>query len=93
MILHDERNEQEKQTHFYGIVATDNHLSGWGHCPGKSVAIWAVSNHEHALKLLEWVKSRPEMKRVVMVNLKKYKIRPCYHCHIYKTDYHPCFEG
>lgn len=92
MIIQDDRTPEQKLTHFYGIVATDKHLSGWGHCPGKSVAIWAVSNHAHAVKLLEWVKSRREMRYVKIVDLRNYKIRQCYHCHIYATDYHPALE-
>lgn len=92
MIIQDDRTMVQRQTHFWGIVATDSFMSYWGACPGKSVAIWAVSNHAHAVKLLEWVKSRREMRYVKIVDLRNYKIRQCYHCHIYKTDYHPCFE-
>lgn len=87
MIIQDDRTPEQKLTHLWGIVATDLSMSYWGECPnGKSIIIWALENYSQAEIILEWVKTRPEMKRPALVNLKNYRIRYGQHCHIYVTN-------
>ena len=87
MIIQDDRTPEQKLTHLWGIVATDSFMSYWGACPGKSVAIWALQNYSDAVKFLSYIKTRRRcMKYVRLVNLKNYRVRQCYHCHIYITD-------
>ena len=88
MIIQDDRTEHQKETHIWAIVATDKFMSYWGACPGKSVAIWAFQSHEEAVKFSEYIQRRRRcMKYVRVVNFKTYRIRQCYHCHIYPIDY------
>ena len=87
MILQDDRTPEQRQTHIWGIVANDKFMSNWGACPGKSVAIWALQDYDEAENFLKYIKNRRKcMKYLRLVNLTNYKIRPCYHCHIYPTN-------
>lgn len=83
MIVEDERSEREKFDLTTGIAATDAFLSGWGCAKnGVSYVVWACKP-EDADRVFRWVKNRPEMKRVRIVDLKTYRPRGPGHCSIY----------
>ena len=78
----DERTPEEYDTHSVIVLATDSFMSGWGQAQGrKSYAGWAC-RPEDARRVLKWVESRPEMKRVRVVG-KDYRNTSDAHCHIY----------
>ena len=84
MKLVDERTEEQKKTHSWLVIGTDSFMSGWGGAEGGlSYAVWAC-RPEDRHKVLAWVESRPEMKRV-RETTGKYRPNPriCAHCHIY----------
>lgn len=83
----DDRTEEQKQTHCFGIAATDKYMSD-RLCNGKSVTIWAYPNRHDALQpLFDWIKAREEMKWVRYVDLRVYRPRKNVgHVHIYVTN-------
>ncbi len=94
MIIKDDRTEQEKSTHVFGVVARDNFMSGWGHAKnGVSRCAWACKS-EHLDKIFNWVNNRSEMKYVNIVNLNEYRPpKNTAHFHIYiVNDTHPALK-
>ena len=64
MIYRDDRTKEERDTHPVIVLGTDSFMSGWGKCrDGTSYAGWAC-RYEDLDKVLRWVHSRSEMKRV-----------------------------
>lgn len=91
----DDRNESQKITHKWAIVAKDKYMSGWGGATGGASRVaWAVESYASVDKLLSWVKSRNEMKYVNVVNLNDYRApRSTAHFHVYVADAsHPAFN-
>lgn len=96
----DDRTPEQKKTHTWAVVARDKFMSGWGGARGgSSRCAWAVAEmgtcpwDANLRRLEEWVKSRPEMVYVNIVDLKTYRPpRGTAHFHIYvaKPD-HPAF--
>lgn len=85
MIKKDDRTEEQKATHVWGIVARDKFLSGWGQAKdGASRCAWACHPDVNTDRVFNWVRSRSEMQRVSLVDLRTY--RPpsgTAHFHIY----------
>jgi hypothetical protein len=89
--IKDDRTEEQKSTHHFGVIARDKAMSHWGHAEGGiSRVAWACSSSEDASKIYDWVKSRSEMRNVSTVDLRKHKIAPRdAHFHIYLVnEYH-----
>ena len=86
MIIEDDRTQEQKETHTCLIIGTDRFMSGWGKAEnGVSYAVWACEEKDSP-KVLEWVKSRKEMKRIREVfetSKSKYRPKGKGHCHIY----------
>jgi len=89
MIKQDDRTQEQKKTHRYGVVAHDKFMSGWGGASGgTSRAAWAVDESKVNIdRVYNWVKSRSEMKYVNIVDLNNYHApRGTAHLHIYVVD-------
>ena len=84
----DDRTEEQKTTHYWAVVAIDKAMSHWGAAKdGISRVAWACNSHENASKAFDWVKSRSEMKYVMVVNLNNYTPpKTDAHFHIYVCD-------
>jgi hypothetical protein len=96
MTIIDDRNDLQKNTHVWAVVATDKCMSGWGGAKGgKSIVAWAVDDLSKTSKLFDWVDVRSEMKCANVVNLNKYRSpRGTSHFHIYLVnDGHPAFAA
>lgn len=81
----DDRNEEQRKTHIWGVVARDRFMSGWGGASGGiSRCAWACGADVNSDRVFNWVKARPEMRNVALVDLSTY--RPpsgTAHFHIY----------
>jgi hypothetical protein len=92
--IKDDRTEEQKHTHYWAVVANDRAMSNWGLAEGGTSRVaWACESHKDASKVLDWVKSRREMKYVSIVDLRTYR-NPATdaHFHVYVVDqYHPAF--
>jgi len=88
MIKVDDRIKKNKQDWYWGVVARDKFLSGWGKAKnGYSRCAWACKDYNDAEKVLKWVENRSEMQYVSIVDLRTY--RPpsnTAHFHIYVAD-------
>ncbi len=85
MVIDDDRTAEQKESHYWLIVGTDKFLSGWGKADGgASYAAWATDD-EHRAKVLDWVESRSDMKRVREV-FGEYRPRGRGHLHIYVVN-------
>ena len=83
MILKDDRTEEQKKTHVWGVVGTDPFMSGWGEAKdGASYAVWATTAGNVASVERE-VLNRGDMHRVRVVYLPDYRPRFAAHVHIY----------
>lgn len=82
MIIQDDRDRDQRETHLWAIAATDSYMSGWGGATGgRSVAAWAFrEGEEQACRA--WVESRTDMKRVRLVLLSDWRPRAA-HVHVY----------
>lgn len=85
MIFEDDRTEEHKKTHIWGVVARDKFMSGWGGAKGgHSRCAWACSTMEIADRVEKWVGDRKEMRNVTVVDLRTYRVpRGTAHFHIY----------
>lgn len=87
----DDRTAEQRATHVWAVVARDSAMSGWGGARGgTSRCAWACHPDVSTDRVFNWVKSRKEMKRVALVDLRTY--RPpagTAHFHIYvcETDH------
>lgn len=86
--IEDDRTDEQKTTHKFGIAATDRFMGGWGGARGgSSVAIWTTPGGPDTFAMQElerWVAARPEMRRVRLVDLRRYRPgRSVAHVHIY----------
>lgn len=81
----DDRTTEQQLTHRYGVVARDKCMSGCGNAAGGySRCAWACETHADALRMLEWVRSRSEMKHVKTIFIPHYRpSRKTVHYHIY----------
>ena len=86
--IKDDRTEEQKSTHYWAVVAIDKAMSHWGAATGGiSRVAWACSSHEDAKKAFDWVKSRSEMKYVMVANLNNYTHPETdAHFHIYVVE-------
>jgi len=85
MNIQDDRTPEQRNTHPHLVIGTDSFMSGWGQAKGvKSYAAWACKP-EHLTKVLAWVLSRNDMKRV-RTTYGEYHPRGSGHCHIYVVD-------
>lgn len=84
-VIKDDRTEEQKRTHVWGVVGTDSFMSGWGEAKdGYSYAVWSCPNDMAKLADLErTVSHREDMKRVRVVYLPDYRPRGAAHVHIY----------
>ena len=84
MVIEDNRTEEQKLTHIWGVVGTDSFMSNWGGATGgPSYAVWACENDMVQLEALERkVLQRGDMKRVRIVYLPHYQPKAA-HTHIY----------
>lgn len=85
MTIEDNRTPEQKSTHVIAIVARDCCLSAWGGAEGgASRCAWACAPGVNEDRVFNWVRSRGDMQRVSIVNLRTY--RPpanTAHFHIY----------
>jgi hypothetical protein len=92
MVHVDGRTPAERLTHRLGVVARDKFMSGWGGASGgASRCAWAAAPDVNITRLEDWVRRRPEMCYVNVVDLSTYRPpRGTAHFHIYlaNTD-HP----
>ena len=90
MEYNDDRTPEQKKRLTWLVIGTDSFMSGWGGAKGgNSFAAWACQPKDRN-KVLQWVSSRGEMKRVREHN-EAYsgKYRPgssCVHLHIYDVE-------
>ena len=88
MITEDQRTPEQKETHFLAIVAKDKFMSGWG-AASRGISRVAYSfdrkevNHH---RVFDWVKARPEMSCVSLVDLRTYRPKNTAHLQIYVID-------
>lgn len=84
----DDRTDDQKKTHIWGIVAADRFMSGWGQARGGvSRCAWACHPDVNTDRVWNWVKSRSEMRYVNLVDLRTYRPpRGTAHFHIYVCD-------
>ena len=89
MIIEDDRTEEQKKEYPHLVIGTDSFMSGWGGAAGGvSIAAWAHKDGYRA-KVLSWVSSRSEMKRVRESydnGVERYRPKGNGHCHIYLAD-------
>lgn len=80
----DDRTDEEKDTHYWIVKGRDSFMSGWGGAAsGYSVAAWA-RKYEDLDAVLQWVRSRSEMKYVRATLARTYRPpRTTAHFHIY----------
>lgn len=81
----DDRTDEQRKTHRLAIVARDKFMSGWGGAKGgASRCAWAVHPDVNEDRVFNWVKSRPEMVYVSLVDLSTYRPpRGTAHFHVY----------
>lgn len=85
MILKDDRTEEQKKTHRFIVAAIDRFMSGWGKAKGGlSYCGWACREKD-VEKVMKWVSSRKEMKRVRVIS-GKWKPQGIGHTHIYVVE-------
>ena len=91
MIRQDDRTPEQKLTHRWGVVALDKFMSGWGGARGgASRCAWAAGPAVDLTRLEHWVRDRPEMRYVNVVDLNKYRPpRGTAHFHIYVAEVTP----
>ena len=66
-MIEDRRTEEQKQKLKYFVMGTDTFLSGWGQAKDAiSYAVWFCETEEQHKKLKSFVKSRPEMTRIIL---------------------------
>lgn len=91
MTINDDRNEEQKKTHYLAVVAKDTYLSRKDEYPyGVSRCAWAVPKQfvidGRIDKLLRWVSNRSYLVYVSIVNLNNYRPRRTKHFQIYVVD-------
>lgn len=88
-IIADDRDENQRKTHFLAVVAKDKIMSGWGKASnGASRCAWAFDpSIVNSDRVFNWVKNRKEMRFVNLVDLRTYRApRGTAHFHIYVCD-------
>lgn len=85
MVRKDDRTEDQKKTHTFGVVALDRFMSGWGGASGgSSRCAWACAPGVNIDRVFDNVKRRNEMRYVNIVDLSTYRPpRGTAHFHIY----------
>ncbi len=85
----DDRTEEQSKTHTWLVIGTDSFMSGWGAAKsGNSYAAWACLP-EDAGRVLQWVESRSDMKRVREVSEchgRLWRPRGVGHAHVYVVE-------
>lgn len=98
-IIEDRRTEEQKKQLKYIVHAHDTFMSEWGMAEGgRSLCAWAVESESDRDKILDWVKSRSDMKRVNWSYACDFdstlKFRTFAHLSIYATTKeHPILKG
>lgn len=95
MTRNDDRTPEQRATHRWGVVALDRFMSGWGGARnGSSRCAWACAPDASIERMYDWVKRRPEMRYVNIVDLSTYRPRRgTAHFHIYVANAdHPAFR-
>jgi hypothetical protein len=87
MKLVDDRNEEQKKTHLWAVVARDRSMSYWGQAAGGvSRCAWAVKFLDLD-RVEKWVRARGDMTYVRPVALANYRApKGAAHLHIYAVD-------
>lgn len=96
MIYKDDRTEEQKKTHRWGVRMYDAFMSGWGGAKnGASVAVWACESFDAATWAMSWVRRRDEARRVEIIDLNRHRpARGVAHFHVYVCDDgHPALVG
>jgi hypothetical protein len=91
----DDRNEEQKKTHLWAIVAKDRAMSYWGGAQGGvSRCAWAVPFADLD-KVDRWVRARSDMSYVRPIALANYRApKGTAHLHIYAVDQnHPALKA
>ncbi len=85
LTIKDDRTDEQKKTHIWGVVARDRCLSGWGGASGgASRCAWACPAEVNTDRVFNWVKKRSEMSYVNIVDLRTYRApKGTAHFHIY----------
>ena len=83
----DDRNEEQKRTHLWAVVAKDRAMSGWGGASGGvSRCAWAVPISDLD-KVEKRVRARSDMSYERPVALANYRApKGTAHLHIYAVD-------
>ena len=85
--VQDRRSRAQLHTHIWGVVGHDIFLSGWGKARGgKSEVAWAFPTYEMAEAAVPLIKSRGDIKRVGIVDLRLYIPHDYEHFAIYPVD-------
>lgn len=85
----DDRTDEQKKTHTLAVVARDKFLSGWGGAAGgASRCAWSFDPARvNPDRVLQWVKDRPEMRYVSLVEINTYRApRGTAHFHVYVCE-------
>lgn len=93
-IFKDDREGDQKRTHFILVGGKDTFMSGWGNAPGVSYAFWACQP-EHKKAVSRWVKDRGEIivKRGITLETELPTLSNGDHLHIYVVaDGHPSLK-
>lgn len=88
MIRKDDRTPEQQQTHVGAVVAKDKFMSGWGVATGGASRVaWACAPEVNIDRVERWVRARPEMCYVHIVDLRTYRQpRGTAHFHIYVVN-------
>jgi hypothetical protein len=88
MTKKDDRTEEQRRTHIWGVVARDKFMSGWSQASnGHSRCAWACHPDVDIDRVERWVRRRSEMRYVTVVNLRTYRPpQSTAHFHIYVCD-------
>lgn len=87
MIRKDDRTAEQHKTHRFAVVGTDRFLSGWGEAENMaSYAAWAYADYDTGRRVESWVRARPDMERVRVVDLSTYRPKGQVHLHIYVVN-------
>lgn len=74
LTIKDDRKPEQKTTHVLAVVARDTFMSGWGGAEGGASRVaWSFDpNKVNSDRVFNWVKARPEMRAVSLVEIDRY---------------------
>ncbi|RMD51590.1 hypothetical protein D6827_01965 [Candidatus Parcubacteria bacterium] len=84
----DDRNTEQKYSHYLAVLATDRFLSGWGLAEGGNSYIAFACRPEDLQATFRKIQNRNDLMRIRVVDLRNYRPNPkyCKHLHIYLAD-------